>query len=450
MKKMLLFCLLAGLAAETFSQGSWVVPSMVSKNAIVRTVDDTHVLIYNEESAGTGYFLLYENGMPMLSFQLPAGFMVHDVEVYDKTTAYFCGEVGGTGLVGFFDVMSVFYGSASVSYLMMPGLIPANPEECYNCDMDVKKFSRLAVAKVGGIVEMALIAEGIITYTDGPAYRSTVVSAVHLGGMWHYYIGYNKRGRVDFTDIAYTDDYVVAVGTDSLGEGCYVKTYRKAVPFPYNVVMSPVDDEVVAMNPRGEAFVVATRGNEVAVVQYDEKPGVLVHYLEFNTVPGRPAVMAPSLLTAASPIPYIAGAWEMNEVRYSAANSMLYVLGWMNHPSESGFDSWLLSIPDAASGTINATKYLSGKQYSIDVNPLLHPVSAGVSSMVSGSLSLRPELPVGHETGDCMGARPLGIAMPSVGIEENWVDDEHFRSMQMGASFKPEVKKIEVVPECEK
>ena len=38
MKKMLLFCLLAGLAAETFSQGSWVVPSMVSKNAIVRTV----------------------------------------------------------------------------------------------------------------------------------------------------------------------------------------------------------------------------------------------------------------------------------------------------------------------------------------------------------------------------------------------------------------------------
>ncbi len=450
MKKMLLFCLLAGLAAEAFPQGSWMVPTMVPKNAIVRTVDASHTLIYNDGGSGNGSFLLYENGMPLQSFSLPSGSIVHDVEVYDNATAYFCGERGGKGMVGFFDVMPTFYGSAPVTYGFMPAMFVADSMDCNNCDMGVRRLKRLSVANVGGQVEMAMVAEGEISFVDGPAARTAVLSAFYNAGTWYVGIEYNKTGRVDFTDVDFVDDYLVAVGTGASGARCYVKTFERLPLCAMHPVVPSHDDEVACGAPVGPAFVVTKGGSRAAVVQYGDYPGLMVHYMEFNTLAGLPTLSAQSLMTASSAIPFASGTWELNEVRYSRANEMLYALGVMNHPAESGFGSWLMPVPDGSTGTVDPIRYLSGKQYSIDVNAMQHPVSVGVSASTAGVLSLRPELDIDEVEGDCLTDKALLVTHPASYLVEDWVDDESFVKTMPGRVRPVKVEEVEVVAECEK
>ncbi len=106
MKYRLLFVFLLVLPM-LFSAGATAQSVVVSNlglkdTAIVRPFGEEYALTYSDNA----FVLCNRHDNTALAFNVP--FIVMDVELWNDETAYFCGEYGGYGVMGCFDILPTF------------------------------------------------------------------------------------------------------------------------------------------------------------------------------------------------------------------------------------------------------------------------------------------------------------------------------------------------------
>lgn len=446
MKRLFLTACLALLPLALPAQGSVSFQAMPAKDAIVRTVGEEHRLLYNEPSSNQGFFILTD-GIHARQFGLPYGMRVHDVEVWKDRTAYFCGEMNGSGVVGFFDIEPAFNGGAPVHYGVTVGMF--YDINCTNCDMTVTSIHRLALFNSGDTIAMAMVAEGYSSYIYGNAHRTTVMSAFidPSSGDWDFCAAYNKQNLLVFTDIACTDNYVVAAATDTNQSECLVKTYNKFSRFPHHATDYSAADKIDYLSPAGPVKVVAMDADYAALVQFNNVPGTNVHFVEFATNPGHAVPFRPSLTTSpVSTFPY-SSAWALNEVRYSRSNHLLYILGWMNIPASPSFYSWILPISTAAFTVpfpaLNPTARL---QMSIDVVRNGDVTSCGLG--YGNLLDLYPLIAPSATPTACVHTRMMDASQAAPVIKRRDAFGEEIMLTRYGNTFDSTPDDCPVAPEC--
>ncbi len=319
-------------------------------NSIVRTVDDTTLLIYTQPSAGDGYFLLYKTGAASaLAFRLPVGWEVRDVRIYNGVDAYFCGTDGTRGLVGMFDIASAFSGTGAVNYTPCSGFLPVG--------FHPTDLKRLELYEYGVNVCMAMAGD---SEWDGIGNNTTVVSAyIDAVGNWRLAYYANKNHLMDFTDVACLDDVVVAVGTDIYGNGCYVKTFQKNERFP---CWAYDQDHKLGINfgvQKGEVLATHREGNTVVLAQYCEgKVGYATALYEMELSPLTGLPVSPTIGTWLSLPPAYqpyGPSWRMLELDWYADSVWLLQKAEYAMAAVSGVADWVMRVPLAAlSGTAHA------------------------------------------------------------------------------------------------
>ena len=194
------------------------------QNSIIRTVDDEHVLIYTQNADNQKYFLLCKRGSNTAqAFQVPNLWEVRDVRIHNGSDAYFCGTNGVVGMVGMFNINSLFSGTEPLNYSFF-SWSPAG----YVLPTDLK---RLKLYEVGGRVNMAMTGSSLWNIA-ALVPNTTVVSACLNGGGWDVVSYINKDMEMAFTDVACLESVIVAVGTDSNGEERHLITFEKTTGFP--------------------------------------------------------------------------------------------------------------------------------------------------------------------------------------------------------------------------
>lgn len=379
MKYRLLFVFLLVLqmlfSAEAIAQSVCSADLSFSDTAIVRTFGENRALTYT----GGNFVLCEGTNNTARAFAVP--FNVKDVEVWEDSVAYFCGEYGGRGVMGRFNILDAFAGVAPINYASTT--VSATNSAYINCTTDVLDITRLALFKdvLRNTVVLAMVCREDLL---GTGWIRTSVMGAYFNPMvgWNTCVYYNKDGDWVYHDIETLDNMVVATMTDTNIEGCYVQTFENNYfNFPFYTFPGATADRISLNNPVGPPQITRMRDNSntAIIVQCDEKPGVTMHFLEFDVATGHPSNICPSAITPKSdpPFQYNSGQWWSNGVRY--LEDTLYVLGNMNFPGSQGFDKWLLEVPNICSSRNGFMhKFTVSEPYSLDGDRTVwRPVTAG-------------------------------------------------------------------------
>ena len=326
-----------------------------------------------------GTFVLCE-GQNSVAKAFDVPFKVKDVELWEDNVAYFCGEYNGRGVLGWFNIDDAFAGVAPVSYAQT--MNTAINYSFFNCYADVLDIMRLALF---WDVRRNTVAMAMVCLEDllGTGWIRTSVMGAYFSPIagWTTCVYYNKDGDWVYHDIETLDNMVVTTMTDTNMEGCYVQTFgNNYFNFPYYIFPGATADKIALNSPVGPPQITRMRDNlnSAVIVQCDEKPGVMMHFLDFNTTLGHPSAFCPSAVTPQSdpPFVYSSGQWWFNGLRYQ--EDTLYVLGNMSFTGDPRFEKYLVELPNICSSRSGFHRFTASTPYSLDVNRMvLRPVSAG-------------------------------------------------------------------------
>lgn len=297
-------------------------------HSIIRTVDDLFTLIYCETSSSEGWFLLKRTNEPVArAFQVPAYFQVRDVRVHNGV-AYLCGTIfgGNFGLLGTFDILSVFLGSGQVYY----GYSDFYYTPIITYSMKATDLKRLDLFNVGDTVCMAM-AGSSITDLGIQVASTTVVSAWHDSTGWHANAAVNKGNFVRFTDIACLRNVVMAVGSDTNGTGCFLKAYHPSLNFPANEFSHDLLHRIDFMSPVGDVLALRLSNDSMAVAHFDNESGVrtVLHRFRVSDATGVPSYNFNCWLTEpAATTPYNSN-WKMYEL--ANVEDTTWILQWADY-----------------------------------------------------------------------------------------------------------------------
>ena len=445
MKYRLLFVFLLVLPM-LFSAGATAQSVVVSNlglkdTAIVRPFGEEYALTYSDNA----FVLCNGHDHTALAFNVP--FIVRDVEIWNDETAYFCGEYGGRGVMGCFDILPTFAGSAPVNYAVTmfsatnPGLI--------NCTTDVTGIKRLALFwdAQRNSVALAMVCDEVL---KGPEWNRTAVMGAYFSpaGIWPTSVLYNKDGLKVYHDIETLKDLVVATMTDTNIEGCYTRAFKNTnYNFPAYPCITHSSDRILLNTPMGPPQITRLKENSAAVVQYNDKPGMMVHFLDFNVTTGHPTAACPSSQNDISlpPYHYNTGMWWFNGVRY--LEDTLYVLGSMNYPGETGFEKWLFEMPNTGTATSALMhRFVKSEPYSMDVDGLTQrPASAG-KFMRDNNLDWDvyvPQIPSG-----CQERLEINVTRQQPSIVADGADGDGVFADQNNIQFFPIIRVIDLQKVC--
>lgn len=309
-------------------------------NSIIRTVDSSHVLVYTEETPGC--FLLYVQGSNIAkAFRVDPKWKIRDVRVWNGTDAYFCGTVGGRGLVGTFPIFPTFEGTGGINYAICDWEGPENAV----LPTDLK---RLDLFYDNGVVNMAMVGESLFNKEE-PMRNTTVTSAWFDGYDWHIYSYVNKGWYMEHTDIACLDNVIVSVGTDTNRSGCYMKTFSKVQDFP----RYPADPQAMyEVNDvaQGAVLVTHTAGNGAVLAHYKKGNNgyrTVFRQVGFSSATGEPlgATIDSWESVPPSTVPYSDSTWTMLELNWSPDVAWLLQRADYSTSVAPGLEDWLLEAP---------------------------------------------------------------------------------------------------------
>jgi hypothetical protein len=342
-----------------------------TSNSIIRAVDDEYVLIYSERNSTNAWFLLYRDGNSTAqAFKVPLltgmQIQVRDVRIFDGRTAYFCGtmELFGTtsGLVGCFDIQSLFSGTGTVSYEYPVW----GSEWMYPTDLQ-----RLDLFTDGGQVCMAMV--GKCKYDpSNPQNGTTVVSATYNGSNWVMYTYCHKNETLRFTDIACLDHAVMAVGHGLDDSSCYVKTFRPTTNFPGSPYVNGVVHQINYGSASGDVRCTRFADDTVLLAVFDDLFGVrtALHKVEVDNT-GRPFLTGTWITHPSTAQPYGSG-WRQRELAASDYG-VVWLLQQAAYPgvADSTLTDWVLrmSIPGSApTNLIDTWHPIHNVNLSMDLN----------------------------------------------------------------------------------
>ena len=337
------------------------------RGSIIRSIDGEYQLIYTEEGSGDGYFLLYRNGAPSApAFKVMDGVRVRDVRIYGGRTAYFCGryDLLDWGLVGKFDIFPVFAGTGAVDY----GGCEWSGSTYKLMPTDLK---RLDLFDSAGVVGMAMVGDSktYLGFIEG----GTTVASAWFDTQWEMCAHVNKGNFFRFTDVACLESSIVAVGTDSTGHGCHLKTFKPALHFPeYFYIYTPHFAQSIDFHsPVGDVLATRAGRDTVLLAHYDDETNVttVLHRVGISPSTGLPMAPVETWITdISSAVPY-GGGWKMLEI--ADIGRTAYLLQFAEFPSATGLSHRLSRIPTLTIPSIaDLWLQLYGKMQSMDLDAM--------------------------------------------------------------------------------
>lgn len=346
------------------------------KNTIVREYSATEVLAYFEDAADTGCFMFYSlDSSTALFFKCKPGWSVKDVRIMGGM-AYFCGtDGGGKALIGCFDVAAVFAGTGVVNHVDLDWLPYPDGLVLATC------LNRLDLFQPGAFTVMAMV--GDAWYHNYSYQTSAIVSArLIMGTTWEIWQFINKDAYVKYTDIAYLDDLVVAVGTDSTDNGCLMKSFWPSFNFPNHPCTYRTAAKLSTLDLTGKVLASRSKTDMMNAAQhiFPPKPETMLHEVEFDPVTGLPAgTISTQRTSTLSPLGYAAYGWTLYEL--VSLEDGIFVLEQADHPTAvAGMNRWLLDFPAGYSGTLLDAWHLAGGDlHTMDNSPRGLVQASGVS-----------------------------------------------------------------------
>lgn len=441
----LLFLLVWTIFGSTLVAQEMVFNALPSQKSIVRPVDPSRTLVYNQPSATKGQFVLISSVWAR-EFELPDGLLVNDFEVEDGQHAWFCGSIYGYPTVGHFDINTTFNGTDSVAYAVHNTIDSLKFVSFDRMDLVRTSPSRMSLAMVGRTRKV----------NSGDVVYPTVISA-DLNGMgsstWRILTGYNMDRNVWYSDITELDSVVVAVGTDSLGLQCYVKPYWRTPDFLYHPCQLDRVHLLRSNKTEGVVLIAKSGSMTASTAQYTrDRQSILSHRIDFRRIPcqvlGAAAIDFKDAYTL--PLGYDTTGMRLLELCYWRRQDCPVLLHRGFHPtpivSTFALDSWLVSLRTPSP---QAYRLDFGDECSLGIltDISAYPYTSGVSHMYGMLDIFRQDLP---EANRCRTDVPLVPQHPTVEIvtEEcrQWNFCEDFDIVY----FYPLVTEVRVNVECKR
>ena len=331
---------MAMLVAASFCRAQapeevWALREPYTENTIVRAVDRDHSLIYAVDSNGVKKLFLYNHMHPLMYYTtIPTSVDIKDMEVYNGW-AYFCGQTGGSAIVGQFDIMGVFYSSSQIyTTTVTAGSTASGP---YVMVTDATKMD-LFVS--GNKVYIYAVGEGDHSY-DGVYQHSAPTlfhAALNLVTMrWEICADYQKACQfVAFTDIAVSPKYVVVTAVDTIGIANVLFEDATGIcnydfkTYPLDIFVEDLKLRVVAM--QGDDFTVALQERHRSTVTFVQLPHLPLPVSTTLTLDETyPSVSSP----------YGQDYWTLKDLRYSARADKVLLVGKMALPPADYFQPWI-------------------------------------------------------------------------------------------------------------
>lgn len=238
MKRFLLFISAFCFAQMGMGQGSIAnAPGLLSKECCVRSVTDDMYLTHTLNALGRGVISQHRVSMPQVkNIELPSGYFIRDMKILGDTLymgGYCVDVVGRHGLLCRLPLSVFDNGGGMLStdiappFEVMPDLISSVTGN--NARNRITAISRIEPYRDGGAVNVAFTADNEILIDGIPTYNQVGL------GLFTYSINgndamflYNKDMVEHFTDIAVTDNYVVAASyiRDSMYQ--YLRVFPKS------------------------------------------------------------------------------------------------------------------------------------------------------------------------------------------------------------------------------
>ena len=181
-----------------------VVSGVQIKSSIIRMLTQTEGIVCSDQ--GGGYYFSYVDFTTMQEKQIPVtGFTVRDFEIYNGRYVFFCGNLGGVGAVGWFDINDLIAGTGLYySCWIMPG----------NCNIIYLDLHKMEVFDNGYDIHVVAVTQN--TVSGYPNRNRGVVDVLFsMGGVpmpTGVSMRYQSGGDDLFEDIAVTENYVVTMG----------------------------------------------------------------------------------------------------------------------------------------------------------------------------------------------------------------------------------------------
>lgn len=231
-----LLCIIMAMAySDTLAQNGMVLRTheLPSHNSLIRAWNNDLSIGYADDMQQGCFFLEDIANKHLTVIRLFDQVLVSDFRVYDNKV-FFCGSFEGfpkRGVVGWFDINAVFYGTGSVYY----GVFPTPSSSSY----EVRRFARMDVFEHAGNVHMALI--GKLEMLGVSTTLTTVCDVHYNGSSWvaYYNTGLTDTGYLIYTDIAANDRQVIATAKDTMHN-----SKRSLTPFVSNSAIIPTKVEV--------------------------------------------------------------------------------------------------------------------------------------------------------------------------------------------------------------
>lgn len=258
----LLFLIMAMAYSDILAQNGMVLKTheLPSHNSLIRAWNNNLSIGYADDMQQGCFFLEDIANKHLTVIRLFDQVLVSDFRVYGNRV-FFCGSFEGIpkrGVVGWFDINAVFYGTGSVYY----GVFPPLSSSSYG----MRRFTRMDVFEHAGNVHMALI--GKLEMSGVSTTLTTVCDVYYSGSSWvaYYNIGPTDPGYLIYTDIAASDRYVVAAAKKSNSHYYMVSIYTKSNNFlstplstgtKYRLFGDTPLDDLLIEDVRPDAFVLA-------------------------------------------------------------------------------------------------------------------------------------------------------------------------------------------------
>ena len=378
MKRTILITLLLALgAAPCLSQTDELKSvGFIGKQSVIREWNADNAVAFLHNPSGTSYFCLESRTTPgtVQTATMPADMRIYDFKILDDTL-YFCGTkpINGEeyGIVGFFDIDNLFNHGGSCTYgeIYVPVVEP-------RLDCRMSRPWRMDVYRFGGFTHIVAVGENeLSTITPGILTSTTILDAYFDGTVWHGSQYMNKYNDEYYTDIATTDQYVVATAQRADGNACYLRAFHQSssllsTPVNYGYVVEVVDDR-----PEGKILIDHTTDDQFVIAYYLHDGNHAFHSLKsFQMTLSAPYYMSllHSLKLVQNPSnASIPASWNLHDLSYNPQTHHVSLLQDMDYPVSTSTVSVigeynLLSAPSVTTtnlSQINGTRFFSIDSY---------------------------------------------------------------------------------------
>lgn len=366
--KLLLLLLLAWAGQSAMGQSTlWRDTTTPTDSAIVRHWREGKYLVCAHEMAGGYIFQYHDNAVNnTIRMQLPAGLRVNDFRIFHDSV-FLCGSMANRGYLACFAVQDMFGSGAPVSWM------PTNDMNMRssNCNINawdrITSITRLDVFEHGGKTHIAFVAPNEIEMDGRVVYeRIGLGDATFNGVAWNIEYLYNKDGHEEFSDIAATDNYVVAASVTNDSSLVQFRVFGQGAS--YLTLALPTADERWSTNDQfgiGRAMVAPMMNDAFAVASHyktgtEEGLAVKVYQISGGTVTLVQSLNMPISTTNIS-------AWELGDIRYCTRTNSLLMVDQMDDPTTGLLRSYIVTV-DLSNPANTRREYLNMRSlYSLDV-----------------------------------------------------------------------------------